>query len=165
METIIKQLSMNTRWYINVLEGITDEEAAKRLNRNVNHLKWIAGHLLLGRYRSISRSGADIEPYPHVDKFIRKDTPPPNAIPIDDSIEYPPLKETLEFWNAVSEKFLSRLPLISEEKLSAELPFTLPINGKTLRDVFAFTASHEAYHIGQMSFIRKSLGHKVMVYM
>ena len=102
--------------------------------------------------------------YPHLDLFVFKDIPPPNAKPLDESVNYPDLRETLEYWDTYSEFLLKRLPLLSEEQLISELTFTTPIGGKTVLESLAFAASHESYHIGQMSIIRKSLGHKAMTY-
>ncbi len=164
IELISKLLEVNTRWYVNVLEGINEKEAETRISPHGNHLKWIAGHLLSGRYRNASRMGMITEPYPHLDLFIIRGAPPPNGRKIDETFDYPGLQDTINYWRIYSDFLLKALPAIPEESLLDELPFPLPINGKTMLEGLAFTASHEAYHIGQMSIFRKALGHPAMIF-
>lgn len=164
IQIITKQFILCSRLYKNVLEGINDEKSVVRLSDHVNHLRWIAGHLLMIRYRNIVRLGLESEVYPHADKFIIPDMPPPNARPIDSTIEYPTLKESLSYWDLYSEYTLKALPALTEEQLNTEGTFESPIGGKTLLDTLAFIATHEVYHIGQMGLIRKTLGYKAMSY-
>ena len=49
------QFDLHTRLYNNATEGITDAEANSRNSEHVNHIKWIAGHLLNTRLESMSR--------------------------------------------------------------------------------------------------------------
>jgi uncharacterized damage-inducible protein DinB len=165
IETILKQYSFNTRLFKNVLEGINDEESTKRLTDNINHLRWIAGHLTMGRYRNIMRTGLQAEVYPHIDKFIKKDTPPPNAVALDVNMVYPSLEESMRHWNMYSEVLENGIPTLSEDALAAETPFRTIMGGNTVLDALEFVAMHEQYHIGQMSVIRRALGHSAMSFM
>ena len=164
IQIITRQLILNTKFYKNVLSDINNEESKIRLSGKTNHLAWIAGHLVVIRFGLAVRFGLRRNKYPHLDLFVKKDIPPPNAKPLDESYNYPVLDETLEYWNSYSEYLTSKLPALTEEQLNFELPFDTPIGGKTILESLAFTASHEAYHIGQMSIIRKSIGHTAMTY-
>ena len=58
----------------------------------------------------------------------------------------------------VSPKLRGALAAITESELIR--PASLPIPGiKTLMDELAFFALHESYHVGQLAYIRKSLGY------
>jgi len=57
---------------------------------------------------------------------------------------------------------LGQLNGITEEQVEAKAPFSLPIGGDSMLSVYGFVAAHEAYHIGQMSMLRKQLGHPPM---
>ena len=164
VQIITRQFVMQTRFYKNVLSDINEEESRLRLNKHTNHLAWIAGHLAVIRFGLAVRLGLRTNKYPHMDLFVIKDIPPPNAKALDESVNYPGLSVTLKYWDSYSEFLTKRLPLLSEEQLNSELAFTTPIGGKSVLESLAFTVSHESYHIGQMSIIRKSLGHKAMTY-
>jgi hypothetical protein len=164
IDIITRQIARNTKWYINVLEGIAEKDSVRQINKNVNHMRWIAGHLLTGRYRNVIRLGLQTEPYPHLDKFVIPDTPPPNGRPVDENIRYPELAETLNYWKDYSGYLVKILPRLTDEQLMKKLPFEIPFDGDAAVDGFAFTVMHEAYHIGQMSLIRKSLGYEAMKY-
>jgi len=164
IQIIIRQLILQTRFYKNVLLDINEEESKFRLNEHTNHLAWIAGHLVVIRFGLAVRFGLRRNKYPHLELFVIKDIPPPNAKQLDESVNYPGLNETLKYWDSYSDFLIERLPFLSDEKLNSELAFTTPIGGKSVLESLAFTVSHESYHIGQMSIIRKSLGHKAMAY-
>lgn len=162
IEIILKQAELNTKLFNNVLEGVEDENSTFSLHGKTNHLRWITGHLFLGRYRSIMRLGGTQEPYPHMDKYVLKDVPPPNARPMDLNIDYPDLQETLRSWNKTSPDLINMIQNLSDEKLNGEGFFTSPTGGTTLIENFAFLTHHEMYHIGQMGLLRKSFSYTPM---
>jgi uncharacterized damage-inducible protein DinB len=58
----------------------------------------------------------------------------------------------------VSSRLRSAWAKLTEERLSS--PASLPIPGiKTFADELAFFALHDSYHVGQLAYIRKSLGY------
>ena len=163
-QIITRQLILQTKFFKNVLLDINDEESKIRMNKQTNHLAWIAGHLVVIRFGLAVRFGLRRYKYPHLDLFVIKDIPPPNAKSLDENINYPHLNETLNYWDSYSEYLINKLPVLTEEQLNSELNFETPIGGKSVLESLAFSVSHEAYHIGQMSIIRKSLGHTAMDY-
>ena len=70
----------------------------------------------------------------------------------------PTLARIRAAWSQGTEALLQRLTDIHAEELAAETETVFPIGEKTLLGTIAFLAHHEAYHIGQMAMIRKSLG-------
>ena len=83
---------------------------------------------------------------------------------LNDKSKYPDISEVKTRWNDLSGKFASTLENIAEEQLNAPAPFQLPIGDATMRGVIAFFAHHEAYHIGQIAFIRRYYGLEPMSY-
>lgn len=162
IETVAKQFALSTRLFKNVLEGITDEESLVRLNNTMNHLRWIAGHLLTIRYSNIVRMKVEADPFPHAEKYAIENMPPPNSRRLDENIEYPTLQELLQFWDKYAALLNKVLQQLNEEALSTTLPFRLPIDDNTVLGAFAFMVFHESYHIGQMSLIRTALKHTSM---
>ncbi len=51
-QSLLIQFDLHQRLYNNVLDGFTDSETNQRPNgdRNVNHVKYLAGHLLNSQY-------------------------------------------------------------------------------------------------------------------
>jgi len=159
---ITKQYQLLTDWYLSVLDGIADPDGCKVINEMTNSLEWLGGHLITGRYRSISRLGVKIEPNKGLDKFVNPAIPPPNAIAFDSKIKYPSLSECRVEWTSFSKAFHDALHSVSESVLKTEISFKVPTGGNTVEDALVFVALHESYHIGQMSILRKLLGYSPM---
>lgn len=162
IQPVIKQFDMQSRLFNNVLEGIEDPKGSKRLNDHVNHLQWIAGHLTNSRYGLAAGLGIK-EGFPYREQYTDPSEPPPSNRAISASVKYPSLSEIKKSWNDLAVAFTDKISGLSEDQLASAIPFPVP-TGKTFQDLLSFIASHESYHIGQMSLIRKSLGLSAMSY-
>ncbi|HWB27492.1 MAG TPA: DinB family protein [Chitinophagaceae bacterium] len=163
IQPIAKQFALHTRLFNNVLEGVADEKGNQRLNQQVNHLQWIAGHLTNARYNQAPMLGLTAV-FPYKDLYTDASKPPPNNRAIDESIAYPSLAEILGYWNSFAAPFTEAVANMGEEQLAGKLPFGIPIGDNTILGLMAFLASHESSHIGQMSIIRKYIGLDAMSY-
>ncbi len=163
IQIIAKQFALHSRLFNNVLEDIADTNGNKRVTEEVNHLQWIAGHLTNSRYNFAPMLGIK-EIFPYKELYTDMTLPPPSNRPISESIKYPTLSETLKYWNTLAPVFVERVVNLSDSQLAAEFPIGTPIGDKTTLGFFGFLASHESYHIGQMSLIRKYLGLDAMSY-
>ncbi len=56
------------------------------------------------------------------------------------------------------------MPALEESFLRSESPQTFPVDDHTTLDGMVFFLEHEAYHLGQLGFLRKSLGLGSMKY-
>jgi hypothetical protein len=162
IQPVIRQFELQSRLFNNVLEGIEDIKGSKRLNEHVNHLQWIAGHLTNSRYHLAPGLGIKSR-FPYEDQYTDPSEPPPYNRTINPSVKYPSLTEIKKCWNDLAAMFTEKISGLSEEQLRSAIPFPVP-TGKTFQDLLSFIASHESYHIGQMSIIRKSLGLSAMSY-
>ncbi len=162
IQIIAKQFALHTKLFNNVLENVEESQGSKRMSEEVNHLQWIAGHLANSRYSIASMLGIDL-PFPYKEIYTDFTAPPPFNRHIDASIEYPSLLEIKKLWNDLSDELVEKLSNMNEATLSAASPFAVP-TGNTLLDMFSFISSHESYHIGQMSIIRKYIGLSAMSY-
>jgi hypothetical protein len=77
--------------------------------------------------------------------------------------EYPPLYELLAEWDELHEATLEYLADIPTVDLDAESAASLPTEDRSMLGGIAFLAFHEAYHVGQMGFVRKYLGFSPVV--
>jgi hypothetical protein len=160
---LAEQFALHTRLFNNVLEGIEDASGGKRVTEQVNHLQYIAGHLAHARYNYSPMLGLDAK-FPYKELYVDPTKPPPSNRPIDTSLQYPSLKELSKLWNDNAAPFVEALSKVSDEQAHHELPFPTPINDNSMLGFFGFLSSHEVYHIGQMSLIRKYLGLPAMSY-
>ena len=151
------QFDLQTRLFNNVLEGITDAESHKRNNEHLNHIKWIAGHLLNTRVNSISKIVGLQPDESYVAQFARGATLDPNG-------SYPSIEDITSKWKATASTISDSITKMPEEKLSATTTVKTPIADDTFRGLLAFLISHEAYHIGQLSLLRKMIGKEAMSY-
>lgn len=61
-------------------------------------------------------------------------------------------------FDAVTAVLMAELASVPEDVLAEPSPFEIPGEGQTMRDLLAFMAMHETYHIGQMGILKKSMG-------
>ena len=153
---MVAMFRLHTRLFVNTIEEMTEEQATNQLTEDNNHAAWMAGHLLSTRYMMVNlMGGRESEPNPEL--FEQGKGIIPEA-------DYPDLATIKSNWMAISEKMVAKLESLTEEQLSEESPLPTPIGGKEMRDTIAFFCHHEAYHIGQLGFLRKSLGLDAMKY-
>ena len=77
---------------------------------------------------------------------------------IGDLTLYPSVGELEAVWRSATDELVRRLGSLSGASLAAPSPPWLRANDGTLLGALAFAAMHEAYHVGQMGFLRKWLG-------
>jgi uncharacterized damage-inducible protein DinB len=73
--------------------------------------------------------------------------------------QYPDAKELQRAWREVSEKLNAALPKASTDKLSTPVAEGRPSLDGTLGGTIALLCFHGAFHVGQMSYLRKWLGY------
>ena len=82
---------------------------------------------------------------------------------IEDLIEYPKLKRVLSEWKKLDKVFTDKLNRFRSKQLDKELDMEFP-GGRKVLNMITFLAEHEAYHVGQLAFIRKYLGLKAVTF-
>ncbi|HLX90133.1 MAG TPA: DinB family protein [Puia sp.] len=163
IKIIAEQFALQTRLFNNVLDGLEESQGGWRITDSVNHLQWIAGHLVNARYNYAPMLGIRAI-FPHRDLYVDPTMPPPGNRSIDSSLNYPALSELKRLWNEISPKFVETLYKLDDAQLNRELSFDTPIRDNSMLGLLGFLSSHESSHIGQMSIIRRFLGLKAMTY-
>ena len=150
-------LKMNSRLFLNALDGVTDEQAKIRVSDHNNPLNWLATHTIWARYNMCMILGKPAAKNPYDGMFE-------NFKPFDPSFTYPTLAHNKEEWNKATALLESALASVSEEHLAAECPLKSPIGDFTNGGTVAFLAQHESYDIGQIGFLKKYLTKEAMKY-
>jgi hypothetical protein len=127
-----------------------DEQALRQRVGGANSIHWIAGHVAVGRRRLLCLLGKP-GPVLWADIFGKGSAETPQA-------EFPPLCEILKTWDADGGDLQNCLSALRFEELVAPAPLDLPGSEKTVGGWITYLAYHEAYHIGQISQLRKALG-------
>ena len=147
---VAHQFRDTTHFYKRALDGVSREALLTRPGPRSNPLIWVAGHLVQQRTRLLGALGPARQ-IPWDDLFG-------TGSMIGDLQHYPGIGELDAVWRSATEELLRRLETIDASSLAAPSPGWLRTQDGTLLGALAFAAMHEAYHVGQMGFLRKWLG-------
>jgi hypothetical protein len=144
----IAQFELHTKWFLNELFNMTDEQSNMQAADNLNPTKWVAGHILNTRMTLLSllTGTAMVQDF---NKMFGKGA----SNTIDPS--FPTIDKIKLKWCMVSSQLKECLKKISSEELMSPAPFQTAIPDRTLIGLITFMASHESYHIGQLSILKK----------
>jgi uncharacterized damage-inducible protein DinB len=157
VEPLKRTLDLNSRLFLNALEGIDEETARRRPNESTNHVAFVACHLVDARHHLARTLGlASESPF----KEILDE-----AKGIDDVKEFPTLDEMRSAWQAVSRELSEHLAGLDAAALEKPAPYEFPIeDGKTTLGCLTFLIQHDTYHLGQIALLRRLLGLEPMSY-
>ncbi|WP_235969762.1 hypothetical protein [Pedobacter planticolens] len=65
MFALIVLYDMHTTYFGNAIDGISDKDAHQRLDTKANHIAWISGSLVEGRYELANLLGLDLKQTAH----------------------------------------------------------------------------------------------------
>lgn len=157
---LIIQFDLHQKLFNNVLEGFSDEESNQRLHsdKNINHVKYLAGHLLNSQYSLAKISGMELEiKWNNLFAVMGKSE-------AKDDIEYPTIEEIKTEWNQMHDDIRSGLSKLTENDLENTPPEPFDQVANSKGELWAFVNHHQAYHIGQIGILRKGFGKEAMRY-
>jgi len=152
---IAEQFRISSNLFTKALNGLDREALLSRAGARSNPPVWIAGHLIEWRARIVTIIGGSAET-PWNGMFATGST-------IRDLSTYPEAGALLQLWSALSEELMERLDGLTPEQLEAPAPPRIASHDGTLRGALALFAFHEGYHVGQLGFLRKWLGHSALL--
>jgi hypothetical protein len=156
VKPLLTQTRLNTRLFLNALDGLDEEQAKRRASVETNNVLFTVCHLLDARYFLANLLGTDAEcPYREIFDSVRT---------CEDLTEYPPLDEMTASWMEISAVVEDRMGRVGEDVLSRKPPIEFPVDDGTVLGGVAFLVQHEAYHLGQLGFLRKYHGLGPMSY-
>lgn len=155
MQSLIVLYDMHTDFFPNAISGISDKDANSRLKTKANHVAWISGSLVQGRFDLAGLLGIDMKQKAY-DLF--KDHKG-----IQEDVVYPSLNEFQNDWDLISPVLRDALVKVSDEKLDSM--FEIPEMKMPYYDFIAFIIYREANCIGQIALWRRLLGYDAMKYM
>ena len=137
------------------LDGLAPHELWHRPNSRNNPILWVAGHAVQTRAFVLKMLG---EPFDTGwgDLFSRGSA-------LREESAYPSREQIQEVAHEVNRRLHAAIAALDESQLAKpasgpELP-----GAKTVADQIGFFALHDSYHVGQLAYIRKGLGHPALV--
>jgi hypothetical protein len=147
---------MHSRFFANVLDKISDEDAHKRLDTKANHVAWLAGSLVEQRYWIANLLGV---PGQQEAKELFD-----HNKGIQDGITYPPLAQFKRDWEAVTPSLREAMVSVTDEKLGETFEMMPGVKMSNF-EMTSFFIYREANCIGQIALWRRLLGYDAMKYM
>ena len=135
--------------------GVAEGDLWKRPTPQSNPMLWIYGHMAETRARLLRALGDDYATG-WGDVFGR-------GAALQDAAGYPAREKIAEVSREVNRRLFAKLAALTDADLSPEATGPRPNTVQTIGDQIAFLAMHDAYHVGQLAYVRKALGHKGVV--
>jgi hypothetical protein len=159
---LLAQYLLHARWFSNALEGFTDGETNQRIHPDMNHVKYLAGHLLHSQYGFAMIAGVAVD-RKWDDLFAGR-----GKSKARDNFPYPTIEEIKDEWEQLYPVIKNGLEALPEDTLQKDLPSS-PVAGfgildSSIGDLWAFMNLHQAYHIGQIGILRRGFGKDPMKY-
>ncbi|WP_437759677.1 DinB family protein [Sorangium sp. So ce1389] len=128
------------------LDGLTREELLHRAGPHHNPAIWLAGHIALTRFR-VGNILGEVEGVPHEELFGARSK-------IEHVLKYPEIDAVRAFHKSASERLFTRIRAVTPDQARAKAPRS----DRTVGETVTLLAYHEALHVGQLLFLRKSFG-------
>ena len=148
--TVAEQFRITTNLFIKAMSGVDAKEAMRRPGELSNPLLWLAGHVTHFRSRLLTLVGVPRD-FPWGNMF---DT----GAKIGPASQYPAPEDIVAVWEELSALLVQRLSTLTEGDLASPPAARVPSTDATLRGAIGYFSLHEAYHVGQMGYVRKWLG-------
>lgn len=150
--SIIKGMfKTNADIFEKVTQNVPREQWLTQPSDDSNHLTWVAGHVVVHRALVAEMLGAEWSA-PWRKLFVRG----AKRVAPD---QYPSAEELHRAWNEVSDKLAACLSKVTEEDLAKPAPQGVPSLDGNVGGFVSFLCLHETFHVGQLSYIKKYLGH------
>lgn len=158
MELVIPAYRMHSQSFMNVLDGISEEDALKRIENKTNHIVWMAGNFVNMRYGLGWVLGLREED-PYSDLFFQGKA-------LDEGFTYPTLAELKENFHAISAKVFQKLHEVTDEELDEifEIGMNIPFIKETKLNFVGMCIGREDYLSGQIGLMRRILDYPGMKY-
>lgn len=158
MEVIIPAYRMHTQSFVNVLDGISEEDALKRIENKTNHIVWMAGNFVNMRYGLGMVLGLQDQD-PNNELFFQGKA-------LNESYAYPTLADLKKNFHDISAKVYQKLFEVTDEELDEifEIGMNIPFIKETKLNFVGMCIGREDYLSGQIGLMRRVLDYPGMKY-
>ncbi|SEL79717.1 hypothetical protein [Parapedobacter koreensis] len=158
LNIIIPAYRMHTQSFVNVLDGISEADALKRIEGRTNHVAWMAGNFVNMRFGLANVLGIG-EQDPYEDLFFQGKA-------LNEKFSYPSLVELKENFHRISPAVYGALLTLTDAKLVEIIPLGMdvPFFPETLLNFIGMCIGREDYLCGQIGLMRRILDYPGMKY-
>ncbi|MDM1557312.1 MULTISPECIES: DinB family protein [Chryseobacterium] len=158
IELIIPAYRMHSQSFINVLDGVSEEDALKRIENKTNHIVWMAGNFVNMRYGVGMVLGLQDQD-PNNDLFFQGKA-------LNESYTYPMLVDLKKNFHDISAKVYHKLFEVTDEELDEvfEIGMNIPFIKETKLNFLGMGIGREDYLCGQIGLMRRILDYPGMKY-
>ena len=151
IEPLALIFKLNNNLVARALDSLSDEDIWRQPSGSGNPLGWIVGHLTETRAGLLSEMGVTFD-CGWSRTFQRGSA-------LQDRAGYPARAAIETAWQSTHPAMRHAFAHVGADRLAAPVS-RRPVPGvERLIDLIAFCGFHESYHVGQIGFIRKQLGH------
>jgi hypothetical protein len=155
--SLVVLLDWQTKFFTSAVEGISAQDAQKRLNTKANHIAWLAGSIVQQRYELAQYLLKDNSLKQEADSYFN------NNQGIKEGVTYPSIEQYEQDWKTIT-------PKLHEALLNADaqtLDTVIDMRGMqmTFLEWLTFSVYREANQIGQIALWRRLLSYEAMKYM
>jgi hypothetical protein len=158
LDIIIPAFRGHSQNFLMVLDGISEEDALKRIEGRTNHIIWMVGNFLDMRYALGNVLGINQE-FEFKDLFFQGKA-------LDESLDYPTLQQMKDDFHKISPLVYNKLLGVSDEELDKAFPMGMNIDffPETVLNFVGMCIGREDYLCGQIGLMRRILGYEGMKY-
>lgn len=160
MYSLLVLFDMQTTFFSNAIDGISDKDAHNRLNTKANHVAWLTGSLVQQRYDLTE--GLKVSPDLLGGRIAEAGLFAGHK-GIQDGVTYPLLADFRSDWQRITPVLRDALANATDAQLDE--PYEMPGMKMTFFDLLTFSTYREANCIGQIALWRRLLGYEGMKYM
>lgn len=154
IDNLVVQHELGAQVFAGNTAGLTHDESLVSPPGGGNCVNWILGHLVKSRNDELGLLGKT--PVFPPEKFERYNNGRP---PITDAAEALDLKELCDDFAALQAPLVAALRTVEPEILARPVPDSPTGNpNETVGSMITAIAFHEAYHLGQIGLLRRTLG-------
>jgi hypothetical protein len=143
----------NTGLVTKAIADVPADQWVRKPGDDSNHMLWVVGHLVWARGNVAKTLGSPWS-ISWAKQFAR-------GAAAGEATLYPPVDEVRQAWTDVSGELATVSPKASAELL--DQPHDKPTFDGKVGGFIAFLAFHETYHVGQLGYLRKWLGHSALI--
>lgn len=158
LDIVIPAFRAHSQTFVMVLDGISEEDAKKRIDGKTNHIIWMVGNFVNMRY-SLGWVLGLKEEDPFSELFFQGKA-------LDENFNYPTLEQLKDSFHKISPLVYQKLLQVTDEDLDKAFPMGIDVDffKEDVLNFIGMCIGREDYLAGQLGLMRKILGYEGMKY-
>jgi hypothetical protein len=152
LQTAVGALALTSKLVDDAITRIPTSQWLERPAPHLNHVLWIIGHLAVTRGVLVCTLGRRSEP-------LTLDSLFSGGTPAQEAAAYPSPSIVIDAWREMAVRLDQALKAAVVSDLERPSPEGVPTLNGCVSGALAASVFHEAYHVGQLGYLTRWLGH------